>query len=540
MSAKKKTQVSIESLETRTMLAYTPLQIGGKYYDSGYQTAVDAQGDTIVAGIFQGKATFGTAETGNQVTMSSVGQTDIFIVKYDPSGKVIWAGQIGGGAGKIADKKELQYPIDPSLAGGFVNPVGIEPGGLGEYVNGMALDANGNVFLTGTFLGSADFDPGPGHYTLKADPTYKLYDAFLVKLNSSGSLVWADAFGGPFNDAGNAVAVDPQGNPIVTGYFTRLADFNPTKAVYTIDATGRDDIFVAKYSGPTGKLVWVDTAGGDATDISSRDAGNAITTDAQGNIYVTGTFAGNSVDFDPGPGTYLLHSVDRDDAFVWVLSPRGKRVMATSFGGKGYDGGEKIAVVGGKIYTASYFQGDVTISPGGKSETVEATGNNDFTDLLVTRLSLTGAMDWADQISGDAYETIGGFAVNSSGSVYISGGFYDTVDFDPGPGHYNLTSIEGDDKFDDQNDNGRKFSYDIYVSRYSSVGTLQAATRIGSVEDDFGTGLALSADQSTLTLTGQFRGTVPFDSADGSFKHKSFGAEDAFLIQLSAGLKLLT
>ncbi len=147
---------------------------------------------------------------------------------------------------------------------------------------------------------------------------------------------------------------------------------------------------------------------------------------------------------------------------------------------------------------------------------------------------------WAKPIGGEGFETIGGFAVAADGSVYTSGGFYDVADFDPGPGTFNLTSTLGDDNFDDPNDDGRDFSYDIYVSRLSTNGKFLSATRIGSSGDDFGTGLALSPDDSTITLTGQFRNTVAFDSADGTNKFKSDGVADGFLINLSDDLKLLT
>src|SRR5699024_670821 len=117
---------------------------------------------------------------------------------------------------------------------------------------------SGNVFVTGAFLGTADFDPTKGERMIASNPKYsRYYDAYLLKLNANGGLVWADMFGGQFNDVGNAVTVDPQGNPVVTGYYTRRADFDPTtKGDFSLDANGRDDIFVAKYTAAGGKLVW--------------------------------------------------------------------------------------------------------------------------------------------------------------------------------------------------------------------------------------------------------------------------------------------
>jgi hypothetical protein len=366
-----------------------------------------------------------------------------------------------------------------------------------------------------------------------------LYDAFLVKLDPNGKLLWADAFGGQFDDVANAVAVDPQGNPVVTGYFTRAADFDPGPAVFNLDVQGRDDVFVAKYTGNHGKFMWVDQFGSDTTKSELREQGNSVAIDPTGNIVVTGTYAGKA-DFDPGPAKFILEASKNTDAFLLELSPKGKRVFAESIGGKGFDGGEKVAIRNGAIYTASYFSETIDANPGPSTLELTSAGDDRHTDLLVSKYSADGTLNWAGQMGGEGFETIGGFGVAADGSVYLSGGFYGPADFDPGTGSFILTSALGDENFEDKNDDGRDFSYDVYVVRLSTNGKLVAATQIGGNGDDYGTGLALSADGTSLALTGQFRNTVPFDTARNKFKLKSVGAEDAFLIELSENLKLLT
>src|SRR5581483_2391512 len=260
----------IDALEPRRLLAFSPIQLGEKGLDAGYSTAVDAQGNTIVAGIFQHTLNLGPSALDRgpapvPVKVTAVGETDIFIAKYNPSGQVLWAGQIGGKESKL-DKKP-NFPIDPSRLGSFVGQLGPTPQILGETLGGIAVDSSGNVFVGGSFLKIADLDPGPGKLEFNAEHQFGQYtDAFLIKIDANGGLVWADQIGGEFNDMVNAVAVDPAGNPVVTGYFTRSADFDPTaKGVFNVNALGRDDIFVAKYTGAGGKLVWVDGFGGDQT-----------------------------------------------------------------------------------------------------------------------------------------------------------------------------------------------------------------------------------------------------------------------------------
>jgi hypothetical protein len=218
------------------------------------------------------------------------------------------------------------------------------------------------------------------------------------------------------------------------------------------------------------------------------------------------------------------------------LSPRGKRVMAESIGGKGYDGGVKIALRGNRIFTASYFSGTIDVNPGKPVQELTSVEDDRHTDLLISAYNIDGSLIWAKQMGGQDYETIGGFGVAADGSVYTTGGFASSedqgADFDPGPGTFFLNSVVGDDNFDDSNDSGRDFSYDIYVSRLSVNGKFLGARKIGSSGDDFGGGLAF-APTGEVVLTGQFRNTVSFATAGGTKKLKSKRVQDGFLIELN-------
>ncbi len=381
----------IEALETRRLLSISPIQLGEKGFDSGYETVVDADGNTIETGIFQHTINFGpSASDGVAVKLTAPDETDIFIVKYNPAGAVLWAGQIGGETSKL--QKKPDYPIDPSRAANFITRLGPYPDILGQYVNGVAVDASGDVFIGGDFLETADFDPGPGTYNLTAVAKYQqYYDAYLLKLDPNGKLVWADAFGGQFNDTVNGLAVDPQGNPVVTGFYTRTADFDPTtKGVFTLSNNEAPDKPHMSLSTPGagGKLVWADSFGGDATKTSDTDQGNAVAVDSVGNIVVTGTFA-DKEDFDPGPSVFLLEAEKHTDAYVLELSPRGKRVFADAIGGDDYDGGQRVAVQNGAIYTASYFAGTIDVDPGPATTEITSAGDDRHTDVLISKYTGT-------------------------------------------------------------------------------------------------------------------------------------------------------
>src|SRR5437868_5783806 len=105
----------------------------------------------------------------------------------------------------------------------------------------IKTDATGNIYSTGVFRASADFDPGPGTYNLN---TSIGNDAFISKLDPSGNMIWARQVGGPNDsDGGNDIAVDGSGNVYVTGYFNATANFDPL-GFYTVTATGTaNDIY---------------------------------------------------------------------------------------------------------------------------------------------------------------------------------------------------------------------------------------------------------------------------------------------------------
>lgn len=161
----------------------------------------------------------------------------------------------------------------------------------------IATDAAGNVYSTGTFTGSADFDPGAGTTTLtSAGGT----DIFITKLDAAGALVWAYRIGNASNEEANGIALDATGNIHITGCFYGTVDFDPGVGVSTLGNGAGADIYVLKLNNSAG-FVWVKQFGG----TSDNQLGNKIAVDAAGNVYSTGQSIG-VIDFDPGPGTANL------------------------------------------------------------------------------------------------------------------------------------------------------------------------------------------------------------------------------------------
>ncbi len=113
------------------------------------------------------------------------------------------------------------------------------------YSNSIVVDPSGNVYTTGDFGGTVDFDPGTGTFDLVTNPTY-LGDVFIQKLDAAGNFVWARSVGSTRQDDGTDIAVDATGNVYFTGTFSQTVDFDPGAGSFKLTA-GSTDLFVTKW-----------------------------------------------------------------------------------------------------------------------------------------------------------------------------------------------------------------------------------------------------------------------------------------------------
>jgi hypothetical protein len=242
-------------------------------------------------------------------------------------------------------------------------------GSSGDISYALAVDASGNSYITGTFIGTADFDPGAGTQNLIAAGGI---DIFLAKYDATGNYVWAKSMGSVGTDIGFSVAVDASGYSYLTGYFNNTVDFDPGAGTQNLSSASASDIFLAKYDA-LGNYVWARSMGGVSADI-----GYALAIDASGNSYITGQLSGLA-DFDPGPGTQYLSSAGASDIFLAKYNALGNYVSARSMGGQSTDIGNALAIDGlGNSYITGYFSRTTDLDPGAGTQNYTAINAIDF------------------------------------------------------------------------------------------------------------------------------------------------------------------
>ncbi|MEI7490577.1 MAG: SBBP repeat-containing protein [Bacteroidota bacterium] len=343
---------------------------GGTDFDFLNCVVSDASGNSYVTGFFYSPTLVLGSDT---LTNTSSGTCDMLIAKYDANGNVLWAKNPNGASFDWGVSVAVDASGNSYAAGGFISPsltfgstVLVSEGGedmfFAKYdVNGNVLwaksaggtanddaasviaDASGNSYVAGKFY-SPTITFGP--FTL-INNNPGLSDAFLVKYDAGGNVLWAKDIGGQSDDASVGVAADTSGNLYLTGWF-RSQTLNLGSVILT--GTGYEDMFLAKYTAG-GNIVWAKSSGG----ISEVMAGS-VAVNGSGCPLVVGFFFNTSLVL----GSDTLTNAGRSDTFIAKYDTGGNVLWANSVGGTGNDEGNSIALdASGNIYIAGWFNSPV-------------------------------------------------------------------------------------------------------------------------------------------------------------------------------------
>jgi len=326
---------------------------------------------------------------------------DIFVHKFDDEGNFIWARHFKG-----------------------TND---------DYARDIAVDDSGNVYITGMFQDTVDFDPGPGVLLLSSG---YYFDMFLCKLNGLGQLLWVNQFESTNASYSNSVALDNNGGVYMAGGYGGTIDFDPGPDSANYFTLG------TKYF-----LCKMDTQGNFISVLSQTGlTGGEVShceIDDGNNIYLSGFFSGKT-DFDPSFDTAYIKPIGFSynrfilklfsmDSLLWVR----QQSMGVFLEAMALDGEANVILSGA-------FSGTSDFDPGNGVFNLSSFGQH---DPYVWKLNTNGNFVWAKQIRGPNSDYGFGLAVDSAGSIYTSGRFKLTAYFNPSPVDYPLTSFGGDDAY---------------------------------------------------------------------------------------------
>jgi len=386
-------------------------------------------------------------------------------------------------------------------------------GGGSDFGYSVDTDSSGNIYATGFFQGTVNFNPDPTG-TADQHTSKGVEDVFLCKYNPDGVLLWTKTWGGGSQDVPRAVALDSSGNAYVAGYFEGTCNFNPEPGTpVNRNALGGTDVFVSKLNS-SGQFQWVRTWGG-----SGDDYGWGVGVDSSGGVYVGGFFEG-SVNFDPdGPVPQIHSSKGARDPFLCKWNSSGAFQWAKTWGGTANDYGYFVAAESsGNIYITGHFEGSVNFNP--DSGTPVNITSNGYTDIFLSAFNSSGQLQWAKGWGGDTYDyagLTGAVAIDGLGNVFVTGDYQHTVEFNP----WGTPDIH------------TAGNMDPFVSKFNSNGVFQWAKVWGGPSHD--RGYAVAADnEGNSYISGHFRETTNFNPNPGTpVEFTSHGLTDVFIIKLN-------
>ena len=427
----------------------------------GQDNALDTDGNVFITGGFEDEVNFNG--TGGDDTHTSNGGADIFVTKYNADGSYGWTKSIGGTAE--------------------------------DYGQGIAVDSDGNIFITGYFQGTINFDDSGGtdNHTSGGGT-----DIFITKYYSDGSYDWTRTIGTTGDQLGYAITIDNNDDVITIGNFSGTVNFDASGGTDNHSSTS-GNVFISKYLND-GSYSWTRTFGK-----SGQDWYYDVTSDADDYIYATGFFTGTA-DFDGSDGVDNYTSSGSDDIYITRLSSDGTYKWTVSIGSTGSDRGAGITTdANGHVLVTGYFSGTVNFDTTGGTDNHTADGGK---DIFILELKDDGHSVWTKSIGGDTVYDWGNEVVtDESGNIFVTGGFMDTVNFDDNGGTDNHTSGSGGD---------------LFITKYNADGTYGwTRNSEGSTVDDATDGLAVAANSQYVFMTGYYIGTVNFDGTGGTDNHTS-------------------
>ncbi|MFZ6051394.1 T9SS type A sorting domain-containing protein [Halocola ammonii] len=435
------------------------LEWGGRFGGVGEDVIramhVDQEGNTYATGYFTDQADFNIGEDTYEI--AAVDFYDVFVVKTDPEGNFLWAKGFGSEMFDYGQGITTNAAGDVFITGVYSGETDFDPGlgqeirntnggedifvlklnALGEFAwvqtfggdmfdesTGIGVDENDNVYVSGFFNGSVDFDPGMGETILTSVGGN---DNFILKINPLGGLEWASRYGTEDFDVAIDMHVSSNGNSYITGSYegTMELDFGGEIVEISTESEFSRGVFMIQLN-TDGLLENVISVSGD-----QNMTGYAVSADDEGNIYLGGEFYGEA-DFDQGLGETILSSQGFSDAYIAKYNSNAELLWAKSF-----QSSEAILNYAidtdnqGNVLTSGYFETATDFDPDPENEFILNESPANATGAFVSILDSEGNFVKALGFGGVNFLDYHGVGADQFGNIYTAGAFENTVDINP-------------------------------------------------------------------------------------------------------------
>ena len=450
---------------------------GGNGEDAVIGMTVDQAGNVYTTGYFTFDCDFDIGP--NNFMIAADMDYQIFVQKTDAAGNFIWAKSVGG----IVDDNGTK----------------------------ITTDTAGNVYITGVYGNTVDFDPGAGEFFLTSAGGL---DIFILKLDPNGNFVWAKSIGGTDYEESNGIGTDAAGNVYISGYFYNAVDFNPGPGVYTMvqaGEIGNGDGFVVKLS-TAGEFVWAKRYGGVDFDLALD-----MQVQNNGDLYISGNFRGTA-DFNPDANaTFLLTTPQyTDSGFLLHLNSDGNFVKAVKTG-QGTNEMYGIGVAAdsnGDAYVTGFFGGSMDFQM--ENGTTTTLVSEDFYGCYIAKINANGTIAWVRQPMSPTLVVGYDIVVNSQHEVIVTGYFDTSIQF--GTLHVNQNSATAQETF---------------VTKLDTNGNFLSAYGFGGINFMDRCSVAVGPNDS-IYLSGAYEQTVNINPIPGQLTSAtSVGFRDNYLIKMS-------
>ena len=445
-------------------------RIAGSGTDYADLIETDASGNLYVSGRFTGICDFDPGTTVFNLTATGT-SSDIFLAKYSNQGALVWAKSLSGIGSKNVRAMRIDVAGNLYLVGDFTQTMDLDPGpdstnvssvaGIDgflakytsdgnflhgytaagantDYIEGLAFDSQSNVYLSGEF-GSPSVDIGAGLILYNSVGSGFTYEPFILKLDSTCSILWGKSLQGPNSDYMRSIAIDAQDRIVVGGNFSGSLITDSITGTSLTTAGTQTDCFIARYANDgTYQASW--SFGGNGTDNL-----NSLTTVGT-TTYAMGIFNGNA-DLAPGADTLFFQSRGNSDVFLISMQDNGLLNWATTVGGTGVDNARGVrANAAGEPYLLGEFLDSADFTPSIQDPWLRSYGNRD--GFASKYNPVNGQLIWAYKIGSVQLDYMRGIAFDSSGDFCLAGYYGGSICyFEPLNPANNLAQVSGTDAF---------------------------------------------------------------------------------------------